>query len=68
MNINKQKKYHLGFYNKIHEQPLYCFNTKYIDVWDICQSNNGKIIAFATTQDDAIKIVQALNGVTYHAN
>jgi len=53
--------YHVGFFNQVHDKPLYSYDAKYTDVYDICRSDNGKVIAFATSKNEAVNIVNALN-------
>ena len=50
-------KIHIGFFNKVHDKPLYSGEAKYTGVWDVCLSSNGRVIAYATTREDAEQIV-----------
>ena len=51
-------KVHIGFYNQLSDK--WCGDVKY-RVRDVCDSSNGRVIAFATSDKDAEIIVEALN-------
>ena len=55
-------KHHVGFFTEIREGSHIGSYVKY-DVYHICSSNNGKVVAFVCDYALACKIVDLLNGV-----
>jgi len=56
-------KYHVGFFIEIREGTYLTENIKY-DVYHICRSDNGKVVAFVCDYVLAWKIVDSLNELT----
>jgi hypothetical protein len=52
-----EDKYHVGFHNKVKALDT---DVEY-DVFHVCKSSNGKVIAFAVSSDYANLIVESLN-------